>query len=56
VLGPSAGTIAGVPFQVTILDGVLSTITYEGITGGEVAVVTTSLSDVGVAGTVTPPQ
>ena len=56
VLGPSAGTIAGVPFQVTILDGLLSTITYEGITGGEVAVVTTSLSDVGVAGTVTPPQ
>lgn len=56
VLGPAAGTANGVSFSMTVTSGVITEIRYEANTGGEAAVVTTTLSDFGAAGTVEPPQ
>jgi hypothetical protein len=56
VLGPAAGPAQGVPFSLTIENGVVSEIRYEVDTGGEIAQVITTFSEIGAAGTVTRPE
>ena len=56
VLGPSAGSAAGLAFTVELVDGLVTKIVYEADIGGETAVVTTSITDVGQAGEVSPPE
>ena len=46
---------ATVPVTKAIVDGRVTKISYEADTGGQTAVVTTSVSDIGEAGTVGPP-
>lgn len=56
VLGAAARETAGVPFQITIVDGRVSQVAYRVDSGGHVTVVTTRLSDIGRAGRVTAPK
>lgn len=56
VLGPAAGSAKGIDFTVELVDGVVSKIVYEADIGGETAVVTTNITDVGQAGGVSPPD
>lgn len=56
VLGPAAGPAQGVPFSLTIENGVVAEIRYEVDTGGEIAQVITTFSEIGTAGTVTRPE
>ncbi len=56
VLGPAAGPARGVPFSLTIENGVVTEIRYEVDTGGEIAQVITTFSEIGAAGTVTRPE
>lgn len=56
VLGPAAGPAQGIPFSLTIENGVVTEIRYQVDTGGELAQVITTLSDIGAAGTVSPPE
>lgn len=55
-LGPAAGAAGGIPFTVTIVDGLISQIQYQAETGGETAVVTTTFTEIGTAGGITPPE
>lgn len=56
VLGPTAGSAAGIEFTAALADGLIATIVYEADIGGQTAVVTTRITDVGNAGGVTPPE
>jgi hypothetical protein len=56
VLGPAAGPAQGIPFSLTVEDGFVSEIRYQVDTGGEMAQVITTLSDIGAAGTISPPE
>jgi hypothetical protein len=56
VLGPAAGAAQGVSFSLTVEGGVVTEIRYEVDTGGEIAQVITTFSDIGAAGTVTKPE
>jgi len=56
VLGRAAGPARGIPFSLTVEDGVVTEIRYQVDTGGERALVITTFSDIGVAGTVNPPE
>ncbi|MGB8360436.1 MAG: hypothetical protein WCE80_03475 [Acidimicrobiia bacterium] len=56
VLGPAAGSAAGLGFTVELVEGLVTKIVYEADIGGETAMVTTSISDVGKAGEVSPPD
>jgi hypothetical protein len=56
VLGAAAGPAQGIPFSLTVESGVVSEIRYQVDTGGELAQVITTLSDIGAAGTVSPPE
>ncbi len=56
LLGPAAGPAQGIPFSLTIENGVVTEIRYQVDTGGELAQVITTLSDIGAAGTVSPPE
>jgi len=56
VLGASAGNAAGITFTATVANGLVTEIVYRAlVTGGE-ALVTTTITDVGAAGRVEPPQ
>lgn len=55
-LGPAAGDAEGVSFSLTVEGGLVSEIRYEVDTGGETAQVITTFSDIGAAGTVSPPE
>lgn len=55
LLGESAGPAAGVEFSASILDGLISEITYETGSNGQTAKVITTLTEVGSAGTVEAP-
>jgi hypothetical protein len=55
-LGPAAGSAAGLPFTTSLVDGLVSVISYEAETGGSLAMVTTVLSEIGTAGLVTAPE
>jgi hypothetical protein len=55
-LGAAAGAAGGIPFTVTIIDGLISQIQYQAETGGETAVVTTTFTEIGTAGGITPPE
>lgn len=54
-LGETAGAAAGVQFSATIAGGLMNEITYQAETGGQTATVTTTLSDIGSAGSVEAP-
>jgi hypothetical protein len=56
VLGPAAGTAQGLPFTLTVEAGLVTEIRYEVDTGGELAQVITTLSEIGSAGSVTAPE
>jgi hypothetical protein len=56
VLGPAAGPAQGIPFSLTVENGFVSEIRYQVDTGGEMAQVITTLSDIGAAGTISPPE
>ncbi len=56
VLGASAGTAAGIAFTATIADGLVARIVYQAPVQGGTALVTTTISDVGSAGAVEPPN
>lgn len=55
-LGPAAGAAGGIPFTVTITDGLIAQIQYQAETGGGTAVVTTAFTDIGSAGGVVRPD
>jgi hypothetical protein len=54
-LGPSSGGAEGLPFSVTIEQGLISEIRYQVDNGGQTAQVITTFTDVGSAGSVNPP-
>jgi hypothetical protein len=54
-LGPSAGAAQGLNFRLTITNGLVSQISYNVPTEAGEATVTTTLSDIGMAGVVAPP-
>ena len=56
VLGPAAGDAQGLPFTLTVEEGLVTEIRYEIDTGGELAQVITTLSEIGSAGSVTAPE
>lgn len=56
VLGSAAGSATGIEFTVDLVDGLVTKIVYEANIGGETAVVTTTITDVGEAGGVNPPD
>jgi hypothetical protein len=56
VLGPAAGPAQGLPFSLTIQGGLVTEVRYQVDTGGEIAQVITTLSDVGAAGSVSRPE
>lgn len=56
VLGPAAGSATGIGFTVEIGDGMVTKIVYDADIGGETAVITTNITDVGNAGSVNPPD
>jgi hypothetical protein len=56
VLGPAAGSAAGLAVTLTVQDGYVTEIRYEVDTGGEIGEVVTTLSDFGAAGTVSKPE
>ncbi len=56
LLGPAAGPAQGIPFSLTVEGGVVSEVRYQVDTGGEIAQVITTLSDIGAAGTVSKPE
>jgi hypothetical protein len=56
VLGPAAGAAQGLPFTLTVEAGLVTEIRYEVDTGGELAQVITTLSEIGSAGSVTAPE
>jgi hypothetical protein len=55
VLGPAAGPAQGIPFSVTTKAGLVSEIRYQVESTAGPAVVTTTLTEIGAAGTVTAP-
>jgi hypothetical protein len=55
ILGPAAGTAQGMPFRLTFTNGLVSEISYTVPTQAGDATVTTTLSDIGLAGVVAPP-
>jgi hypothetical protein len=55
ILGPSAGPAAGLQVAITIAGEVISRIEYQAEVAGVLAEVVTVLTDVGSAGTVSPP-
>ena len=56
VLGPAAGAAQGLPFTLTVEAGLVTEIRYEVDTGGELAQVITTLTEVGSAGSVSAPE
>ena len=56
VLGPAAGAAQGLPFTLTVEAGLVTEIRYEVDTGGELAQVITTLSEIGSAGSVSAPE
>lgn len=54
-LGDTAGAATGVRFSASIDGGLVSEIAYQAETGGQTATVTTTLSDIGEAGSVDAP-
>ncbi|HEX9864287.1 MAG TPA: hypothetical protein VGC03_04905 [Acidimicrobiia bacterium] len=56
VLGPAAGAAQGLPFTLTVEAGLVTEIRYEVDTGGELAQVITTLSEIGSAGSVIAPE
>ena len=54
-LGPAAGSAQGLPFTMTIEQGLIVEIRYDVDTGGENAQVITTLSEIGAAGSVGAP-
>jgi hypothetical protein len=55
-LGPAAGTAQGVPFSLTIENGLVTEIRYQVESSAGPAQVITTLSDIGAAGTVSAPE
>jgi hypothetical protein len=55
ILGPAAGPAQGLPFTLTVSNGLVSGISYQVETQAGPAIVTTTLSDIGQAGAVAPP-
>ena len=55
-LGESAGAAAGIRFTVEITDGLITQIEYQAETEGGTAIVTTTFTEIGTAGEVTPPE
>lgn len=56
VLGAAAGSASGIDFTVELANGLVTTILYQANIGAETAQVTTTITDVGSAGGVTPPE
>lgn len=56
VLGPAAGAAQGLPFTLTVEAGLVTEIRYEVDTGGELAQVITTLTEIGSAGSVSAPE
>lgn len=56
VLGPAAGDAQGLAFTLTVEEGLVTEIRYEVDTGGELAQVITTLTEIGSAGSVTAPE
>lgn len=57
MLGAAAGPAQGIPFSLTVENGVVTEIRYQVDTGGgELAQVITTFSDIGAAGIVSPPE
>jgi hypothetical protein len=55
-LGPAAGTAQGIAFSITIENGLITEIRYQVDTGGDIAQVITTFSDIGGAGLVSVPE
>lgn len=55
-MGEAAGAAAGIPFTVTVTSGLITQIQYQAETEGGTAVVTTTFTEIGTAGGVTPPE
>ncbi|MGH8914956.1 MAG: hypothetical protein ACRDZM_10630 [Acidimicrobiia bacterium] len=55
-LGAAAGPAQGIPFSLTLENGLVSEIRYQVDTGGEMAQVITTLTEIGAAGGVTAPD
>jgi hypothetical protein len=55
-LGPAAGTAQGVPFSLTIENGLVTEIRYQVESSAGPAQVITTLTDIGAAGTVSAPE
>jgi hypothetical protein len=56
MLGAAAGVAQGVPFSLTIENGLVTEIRYQVDSGGEIAQVITTFTDIGAAGTVSAPE
>lgn len=56
LLGPAAGPAQGVPFSLTIQNGLVTEIRYQVESSAGPAQVITTLTDIGVAGTVSAPE
>jgi hypothetical protein len=55
-VGPAAGAAQGVPFSLTIENGLVTEIRYQVESSAGPAQVITTLSDIGAAGTVSAPE
>jgi hypothetical protein len=55
-LGPAAGAARGLAFSLIVENGFVTEVRYQVDTGGEMAQVITTLSDIGDAGKVNPPE
>jgi hypothetical protein len=55
-LGPAAGPAAGAKVTMVLVGGLISEIRYQAPSGADIATVVTTVTDVGTAGTVTPPE
>ena len=53
--GQGAANAAGVTFTATITDGLVTEIAYQAENGGQIATVSTRLSEIGSAGSVEAP-